>query len=820
MSNVTHGNDRAWRSKRPIAQAICVTTALTALVPGAYAQDSTTSGNSIAAGQRADVAQKVEGRADSNEISEIIVTATRVSERLSRVAASVTAFDQAKLDEEGIRSMQDVARLAPGVTFSNVIGLARSEIAIRGVSSQVGAATTGIYIDDTPVQVRAVGAATHAYPEIFDLERIEVLRGPQGTLFGAGSEGGAVRFITPQPSLDHYTGYSRAEAAVTEHGDPSWEAGLAVGGPIVEDKIGFRASAWNRRTGGYIDRVSNIDSHSTDKNANYRDAFVARVALGVKPTDWLDVTASVFHQDTDDNDSAWFFRRISERKQGKFLNAGPLYSPAHDEFDLSTLNAQADLGRFMLTSVTSYLDRKGKLRTDGSLTFPQLLLGPQVFAQNLYLGLLPQYVLASDLPTKQQSFTQEVRLQTADSTERLTGIVGIFIQRSKQNGGQSIFDPLLPDLVATYFGGLPVEAVFGTPMLSPTQSYLSSDEAHDDQDAIFGELSYRVTDNLKVTAGARYAKTSFEFETFQAGPWAGTAALSAAGTQKEKPFTPKFGLTYSLSDSDMVYATASKGFRVGGANKPIPVSSDACRADLAAFGLTQAVGPYDSDSVWSYEIGTKSSGLFDGRVQLFTSAYYLKWSDIQQSLFLPRCGYQFIGNLGSAVSVGGDVQFQVRVTRHFNVSGTVAYNDAHYDKELLGPPGPDGVPVTFVDKGNAVGGAPWAVTLATDYNAEMFGREGYARVTYAYTSGPDRHLPAQDPDTLSYNPAAFQPGATNIVNLRAGLRNEKVDVSLFVNNVFDSAPIVGSTNFAAGLPVFLDITLPPRTIGLTATYSF
>ncbi|HKQ81934.1 MAG TPA: TonB-dependent receptor plug domain-containing protein, partial [Steroidobacteraceae bacterium] len=425
MSERIHRNDRARRAKRQLAHAICVTTALTALVPSAYAQDSTTADDSIDAGNRADVAQKVAGGAGGSEISEIIVTATRVSERLSRVAASVTAFDQVKLDEEGVRSMDDVSRLAPGVTFTNTSYSGRTDIAIRGIGSQVGASTTGIYIDDTPVQVRNIGQSTNPYPEIFDLQRIEVLRGPQGTLFGAGSEGGAVRFITPQPSLDHYTGYGRAETSVTDGGDPSWEAGMAIGGPIVEDKLGFRASAWKRRTGGYIDRVSNIDFHSTDKNANYRDAVVGRLALGVAPTDWLTVTPSVLYQKTEDNDTSLFSERISNPKQGTFLRPDPLYAPVDDKFVLSALNVQANLGRFTLTSVTSYFDRKGYARADFSLTLPQLVLGPQVFADRLYLQGLPGYTLASDYPTKQESFTQELRLQAGNPDDRLNGIVGI-----------------------------------------------------------------------------------------------------------------------------------------------------------------------------------------------------------------------------------------------------------------------------------------------------------------------------------------------------------------------------------------------------------
>ena len=758
---------------------------------------------------------------NDNSFGEIIVTATRSSERLSRVAASVTAYDQGKLDEEGVRGIEDISRLTPGVTFTNTGYAGRTQITIRAISSEVGAATTGIYIDDTPVQVRFLNnQSTNPYPEIFDIARVEVLRGPQGTLFGAGSEGGAVRFITPSPSLDRYSAYARVEGSLTQHGAPNWEAGLAVGGPIIEDKLGFRASASYRRRGGFIDWVSNIDGSPISKDDNYRTSFVSRVALKAQPVEWLTISPSIYYQETDENNAAMFNERISNRGRGIFNLAFPQRSPNHDKFALPALNIQAEIGDFTLTSVTSYLWRKGAAAADFSLTLPQILLGPGELANQLFLSRLPGYKLTSDYPSKQTSFTQELRLQTSNTEAPLTGILGIFIQRSRQQADQTLIDPMLPDLIAAYFNSAPVEAVFGTPMLSPIVSYAASAVGKDQQDAIFGELTYRLTDRLKITAGARLAKTTFKFTSFQGGPWAGTPYESSSGTQKEEPITPKFGATYSIDGNNLVYATASKGFRVGGANKPIPVTTDGCREDLASFGLDRQIGPYDADSVWSYEIGSKSSRLFDGKLQLFTSAYYLKWRNIQQSLPLPRCGFIFIGNLGSAVSVGGDVQFQAALTDFVQLSGSVAYNDAYYDKTLLGPPGPGGAPSLLVSKGNGLGGAPWTVVMSADFKGDMFGRETYANITYTYNSRNKRRLPAQDPGTLSYDPEAFQVGATDLVNVRAGVRLSGFDLSLFVNNLTDESPLLYRNNFAAGLTVFMNTTYTPRTFGVTGTYSF
>src|ERR1700722_2158385 len=173
----------------------------------------------------------------SGPLEEVVVTATRRSERLQDVPISVTAFSQEKMDMQGLRNIDDVTRLTPGVAFSrNGTGSSAnyndesSDINIRGIDSAAGASTTGIYIDDTPIQSRHIGYGTqNAYPAVFDLERVEVLRGPQGTLFGASSEGGTVRFIQPQPSVDTSSGYMKSELAFTKNGDPTYQAGAAVG---------------------------------------------------------------------------------------------------------------------------------------------------------------------------------------------------------------------------------------------------------------------------------------------------------------------------------------------------------------------------------------------------------------------------------------------------------------------------------------------------------------------------------------------------------------------------------------------------------------
>src|SRR5450631_85733 len=278
--------------------------------------------------------------ATGNEgISEIIVTATRREERLQDVPVSITAFSQEQMDAQGLRSIDDVTRLTPGVTFQRM-GMSlsanyndeNSDINIRGIDSQAGTSTTGIYIDDTPVQTRHIGfGAVNVFPALFDLDRVEVLRGPQGTLFGAGAEGGAVRFITPQPNLTKDSGYLRSEVASTKSGDASYEMGAAAGGPIISDVLGFRVSASFRRDGGYVDRVTyshpGVDPltvptyvGTTEKNANWQETKTFRAALKWALNDQVNITPSFFYQELQIHDTAAYWMNLSDPSSEVFRN--------------------------------------------------------------------------------------------------------------------------------------------------------------------------------------------------------------------------------------------------------------------------------------------------------------------------------------------------------------------------------------------------------------------------------------------------------------------------------------------------------------------
>jgi len=261
----------------------CVVTAI--LAPGV----------ALAAGADADEAAPA-----PQQMQEVTVTANRREESLNKVPISVSAYTQDTMDIKGIKDIDDIARYSPGVRVDESQS---NSISIRGIASTGGSGTTGIYIDDVPIQVRDLGFnSDDALVKIFDLDRVEVLRGPQGTLFGAGSEGGTVRYITTQPSLTRSSIYAKAETAHTQGGAMSYEAGVAGGAPIIDGVLGIRASAWYRRDGGWIDRIDPTTLSIVDPNANHDDTTVLRIAALWQPNETLRITPSFFYQHRARND--------------------------------------------------------------------------------------------------------------------------------------------------------------------------------------------------------------------------------------------------------------------------------------------------------------------------------------------------------------------------------------------------------------------------------------------------------------------------------------------------------------------------------------
>ncbi len=749
------------------------------------------------------------GDAGVSQIEEVVVTATRREETLSKVPLSVTAITQRRLDDQGVKRIDDIARLAPGITFSRSSGLGngtQSNVSIRGISSTAGAATTGIYIDDTPIQMRAIGSSSgNAYPEVFDLERVEVLRGPQGTLFGAGAEGGVIRFITPQPNLQRYSAYGRSELSFTEGGAPSYETGVALGGPIKTDVLGFRGSAYIRHDGGWVDRVNFSDQRVLDKNANDQDALVLRGALAWAPVEGLTVTPSVQYQKVNSGDTSLFFESLSDSGRHEFSNGRPLRQNGTDRFLLPNLKIDYDLGGVKIVSNTSYFDRKSSNLYDYT-SYDQLLLKLSPFP------LLAGQNAPTRIINQQENFTQEVRVQSTGDGP-FTWIVGGFYAKNRQHTSQVDVDTFFDQLVAIRTNGLPgcpvggcnTQQFTGVALLPGSVVFQADQVTHDEQLAGFAEASYEVLKGLKATAGVRVARTKFDFAAVAEGPLAGGRNVTS-GVQKESPVTPKFALSYQVDDDTLLYTSATKGYRIGGAQV---VPSSRCGADLATLGLTAPPPTYNSDSVWSYEAGAKSR-LLNGRLQVEGSVFQIDWSNIQQRVPLPSCGSAFVTNLGSATVKGFDLAVQARLAEGLSVGGTLGYTNGVFDETVRG----GGTSIIAAEGDKIPGVAPWSGTLFARYDFTAASHDAYVRADYRYISKG----PAQNPLVFGYDPQIYRNGETNLISLRAGMKFEEIEASVFVNNLMDDNPVLSRGHDVAGSTLYYQSTYRPRTVGVTITY--
>ena len=724
---------------------------------------------------------------ENSDLAEITVTATRRDEDINKVPVNVTAYSQPLMDDQGVRQIDDLARLTPDLQFTHAAGAAgnnSSNISIRGVFSDVGAATTGIYIDDTPIQMRNVGYwNANAFPQVFDLERVEVLRGPQGTLFGAGAEGGAVRFITPEPGLEKYSGYVRTEAAETLAGDPSYEAGGAFGGPLIDDKLGFRVSAWGRNDGGYIDRVSPDTGQTVESKSNYQESFVGRAAFAAAPVDHLKVTASLLYQDVYKHDRDQYWSTLSNRSDEDFKEGSRVGQPVRDAFYLPAIKVQYDWEAMSLISNSSYFYHRNYADLDYTTYFAGIFDGN------------PTQYLPGDTPSqafinnRQNDFTQEIRLQST-KPGWVDWTVGAFYSDDTQNDQDITTDG---------------QAVY-TSVSGDVASFTQFTRARDKQIAGYADADVNVAKGLKVIAGVRVSSQKFYYD--QTGTYGGFPLASVIGTQSATPVTPRTGLSYQLDADNFFYATAAKGFRQGGVNGNVPAAL--CGTDLAALGLTTTPVAYTPDSLWSYEIGAKNN-LFGGKLGLDSSFYVLKWKNIQQSVRLASCGFSYVGNLGSATGVGGDISARYKVTDGFSAGFNAGYVSLTNDDTIL--EGPNAI---LVNKGDVIGGPPFHLYAWTLYKFDVVGRSSFFRLDYTFQNG----YPAVDARTFSYDPTLPQPGTAKSLSMRAGTYLGGWEVSLFGNNLTKEESPYAIAHDIPGVVPYYESSYRPLTYGVTASFRF
>ena len=806
------------------------------------------------------VAAGAAGTGGGNALQEIVVTATRRAENISKVPLSITAFSQGSLDNRGIKDFEDIAKFVPGVSIDNS---GTNAISIRGISSSGGAGTTGIYIDDTPIQMRSLGFnPDDTLPRTFDLQRVEILRGPQGTLFGAGSEGGTVRYIMTPPSVTRASTYARTELSFTRGGQPSYEAGIAHGGPIVDGKLGYRASVWYRYDGGWIDRVDPTTRDVVEKNVNHVNTVAARLALLYRPVDGLRIEPSVMFQNARRHDVSTYWPAYSDVAAGHFNTATPERIQVPDRYYLPALRITADIGKTQLISNTSYYNRReltgyqgtvydlayfqsqswliGSCGSASTTATPPCSWYPLIDANGIHLPAgFQNYSTPNTMTNDQQTWTQEIRWQSNDPSSPWRWTVGTFWSLSREVSIEELKDTQIIPFWNALFGIDP-QSYYGTyyycngagvagQSLPNCDIYYNGVVGHDRQLAGFGQATYAFTKQWRLTLGGRVSKMSFSMSQHADG-LENYGPSYASASQSQTAFTPKVSVDFQANRNNLYYATYAKGFRPGGGNPSLPAYCD------GTGGLQQTGYPngapltYNADTTQSFEIGAKNA--FADRLRVATSIYYVKWNDIQQSVYVAyNCGLQFTDNLGTAVAKGFDLQADMILGGGFTANAAVGYTSARYTASTPAPK------PLLVLTGDAISGQaaidggpgtnpPWTVSLGAEYHFHLVHHRAFLRMDWEYQSRNPWLAANQDPQSVQYDPYVFTLSSTTFASLRGGMDFGPWQVSLFANNLFDSRT---TTNYELGQ---IDANNPngsppqqqnfytyrPRTIGITATF--
>jgi outer membrane receptor protein involved in Fe transport len=903
----------------------------------------------------------------STGLAEVVVTATRQASSINRVSLSIAAVTQQTLDRQGIKDAQDLSRLVPGLTIPPTGAGGQSAgttgvgiFTVRGIYSSAGAATTGVYLDDTSLTRRNNAGVVQnngaPLPIVFDLDRVEVLKGPQGTLYGGSSMGGTVRFISPTPSLTTYSGDFRVEGKTVDMGGWGGEFGAAVGGPLVQDKLGFRLSGLWRRNPGYIDAYSPYTLQKIANDVNGEDQNMFRAAARWQATPALtadfsyytsmDRTQSqivapttVFSKSAngqlagpnetfttpsvciDQRSAANYVGYIPGQPANSQASATPFapvtcdtplasnpaqqpqpgkgyggalgapaaggYGPTPPQYrwdrpsftygpfkqgpDIAYLTGQQELtgrstrldvvdmalnynfaDKYSLKSITSYVHDTTYSENNGGedQTQRQVIVGGPVGATGAGVVSFPLWGGYPDYPghfvgkTWRDGLEQEVRLSTTAPSDRLQWVAGVFFEQQRITNNYRYPDSHFNASLNSFWGpAINIEQRYGVSVWDGNSATTLNAHLNDTNVALYGEANYYVLPKVKLTAGVRISWLDFHFDSYDAGPFSSrypdSFGGSEAGTEKDTPVTPKFGITYEITKNDLVYFTAAKGFRSGGVNAPVgPV---VCAPGLAIYGISATDAPltYAPDTVWSYEVGGKFR-LLDNRMQLNAAAFRIDWSSIQSAITL-TCGQGFVLNGKRARSQGVDFQGQWRPLNPLTLAANVAYNDARYVDPVAGPRGP-GIGPNAINAGDPFPVPPWQVSATAAYDTMMFGKyDAYLQFDYQWASS---YRQPGSFGVASWNPYILNVGAVDNVSGRLGARFDGWDLNVFANNLFNTHEKLGNagngitqclaTNFACSAtsgvngtaafnsfnPFVNQLYTRPREVGIQANYRF
>lgn len=721
-------------------------------------------------------------------IEEIVVTALKRSTTVQDTPVSISAITGDVLDRRGADDFIDYANSIPGLTLVDQ-GPGERRLVIRGING-VGESQVGLYYDETFVTgapgAEADSGARQPDFKLVDIDRVEVLRGPQGTLYGAGSVGGTLRVITNKPDASGFEGFVEGDLSNTNRGGDNVQLSGMVNIPLVQDTLAARVVAYYRDESGYIDNVA-----LGNNNINFEDTYGGRASLRWTPSDELTVDFTMMLQRTDTGGRPEFLPNA-----GNFDTDRVTQEILEDESDLFSLTLNWDVGFADLVASASYYDRFVEFNFDttpfiagfdnnaicaiqnGQNPGTYVCTAEEAAAHTVFINsLLPATVKQ---PQNVDNWTTEIRL-SSKGDEKFDWTVGIFTEDRESD--------LKSQVLAATPEGLarePFEFIFFREAFEQV-----------DQFSVFGEVTYNVTDRFSLTGGLRY----FDYDKKNQGETiVGFSLVNAPpgpapdGDASEDGTIFKANASYDISDDLMVYAQVVEGFRLGGANQSV---------------FVQVPPQFDSDSVTNYEIGAKTT-LLDGSMTLNAALFRMDWDNIQVGGTTPDGAFAFIGNAGSAAVDGIEIEFTSQPTDNLVLSGGLTYLNAELSEDQVDDsgdfraPGLDGDAIPRVPELTFGGAAEYYFDLPNNL-------DGSVRFDLNYIDTRTTELRPDDPFFLEIDDYA-------VANLRLGVEAETWSASLYANNLFNEE---GQTNrnFSAftNRSIF---AVRPFTIGVSVRKSF
>jgi iron complex outermembrane receptor protein len=785
---------------RPTVALTCCLAAATAVLPAAaWAQQA-----------EGDGARQV---AAPDGIEVVTVTAQKRREDPNKVAMSISAISGASLQAQHVNDFTELTRAVPNISFTAAsgnggAGPGTSNIEVRGISSAAGAATVGIYLGDVSITVGNVYTMGSVEPKFFDIDRVEVLRGPQATLYGASSMGGTIKFVPNEPDLKGREFSSYTEASATRGGSASYAANAVANLPLIADELALRIGVQVQRTGGFINQVDG-DGRVLAKDINRVDDGEVRLALKWKPTRALTIVPSLYYQKVDAKDISAFNLDLPNYGAQKQVR-----EPSNDILLTPNVTVTWDMGRADLTSSTSYFQRKFDRTQNGSAynsySLSTFLTSTQDggSAPPALVDAIAGLPSAVYLNNQVRQVSQEFRLASKPydgAVSPWTWLGGVYFSNQHTNivendpifgvndtfarFGFSSADPAI--LPGAYAGAFPGDNAFA-----------GAFHYREKQASVFGELNYYLTPALHATLGARYLKGDSTLDQKNGLYLAGAGNNSSSG-QSSKAFTPKYALSWEVDRSNTLYTSVAKGFRLGGSNVFVPPTT--CGPDLEANGIENGPATYAADSLWSYEIGSKSR-LLNNRLSINAAAFYVKWNNIQQGVYLPTCAYTYNANAGDATSRG--VEFEIKAKP---IPGlTLGASGGYVKAELSNDQGLQNGIVGAVAGARIQGVPSYNAAVNARYNFALLGdKSGFVMAGVQWVGASRGSL---DPSQTDYQRPAYR-----TADISAGMAFDRYDMSVFVKNAFDTDTVIQHPQVAS---IVQGYRVPPRSIGMSLATKF